>query len=84
MSLVVPEWAGIVRVPRVRVFCKGWDTTAFNLRLLKPDGHLSLRFVVPTLRKKREGWGTRNFVAEPNLDKSDFQMFLRPCYDSAL
>jgi hypothetical protein len=29
-----------------------------------------VRFVVPTLRKKREGWGTRNFVAELNLGKS--------------
>jgi hypothetical protein len=44
---------------------------AFDLRTLEPHRHIALRFVVPTLRKKREGWGTRKFVAEPDLDKSE-------------
>jgi hypothetical protein len=40
-----------------------WDTTAFDLRTLEPNRHISLKFVVPTLRKKREGWSARNSVA---------------------
>jgi hypothetical protein len=30
---------------------------------LEPKRHISLRFVISTLRKKREGWGTRDLVA---------------------
>jgi hypothetical protein len=47
---------------------QGWDTTAFELYALEPNKHSLLRFVVPTLRKEREGWGTLNFVVELNLD----------------
>jgi hypothetical protein len=57
--------------PILRAFCEGWDATAFNSRILEPNGRIWLRFMVPTLRKEREGWGTHHFGAEPNLDKSD-------------
>src|ERR1700723_96341 len=51
----------ITGAPSFAFFCEGWDTKAFDLRTLEPK-HISLRLVVPTLRKKREGWGTRSFV----------------------
>jgi hypothetical protein len=53
--------------------------TAFDLRTLGPNRHISLRFVVPTLRKKREGWGTRDFVAEPSLGRSDDSLLRNLC-----
>ena len=44
------------------VFREMWDTTAFDLRTVEPKRSISLRSTVPTLRKKREGWGTGGFV----------------------
>ena len=40
------------------VLCKGWDTRT-----------LVSRFLDPTLRKMREGWGTRRLVALPAEDR---------------
>jgi ribosomal protein S18 acetylase RimI-like enzyme len=59
-----------LRVPHPSRFCKGWDPTAFDLRISEPNRRISLGFVVPTLRRKREGWGTRRFAAE-----SDFEIW---------
>jgi peptidyl-prolyl cis-trans isomerase SurA len=39
--------------PILRVFCEGWDTTALTPRPFPAHS------AYPTLRKKREGWGTR-------------------------
>jgi hypothetical protein len=47
-----------LRVPILCVLCKGWDTRTFVSR-----------FVDPTLRKMREGWGTRRLVALPAEDR---------------
>jgi hypothetical protein len=56
-------------VPHISlVFREMWDTTAFDLRTLEPNKHIKLRFVVSHIsRKTSEIWGTRGFVAEPNL-----------------
>ena len=45
------------------------DTTAFDLRTLEPSTTLRLDSWYLTFRKERKGWGTRNAVAEHNLDK---------------
>jgi hypothetical protein len=51
-----------------------WDTTALDLRTLGSMKDISLRFVEPTLRKEREGWGTRNLVAELGSNKTDIDL----------
>jgi hypothetical protein len=47
--------------PILRVFCEGWDTTAL------PPRPFPRIFCYPTLRKKREGWGTRSPVTEQEI-----------------
>jgi serine/threonine protein kinase len=42
--------------PILRAFCERWDTTAL------PPRPFPRTFCYPTLRKKREGWGTRSPV----------------------
>src|SRR5271170_6936091 len=39
--------------PILRALCEGWDTTVLHPRLFPAH------FAYPTLRKKREGWGTQ-------------------------
>lgn len=43
---------------RASSYCEGWEQTTFTL-----VDHRGGRLVFPTLRKKREGWGTRSFFA---------------------
>ena len=42
--------------PILRALCEGWDATALH------PGPFPRTFVFPTLRKEREGWGTRSVV----------------------
>jgi hypothetical protein len=65
--------------PILRVLCEGWDTQLSTCCTLGPNRHISLRFVVPTLRQKREGWATRSSVAEPNLGRSDESLLRNLC-----
>jgi hypothetical protein len=52
--LALPQRIGC---PILRVFCEGWDATAPRPRPFPATS------AYPTLRRKREGWGTRSFVA---------------------
>ena len=47
----------MIGCPILRALCEGWDTTALHPEALHP--HIS---AYPTLRKVREGWGTRSSV----------------------
>src|SRR5580658_9567708 len=50
--------------PILRVLCEGWDTTVLPAKLFPAHS------AFPTLRKEREGWGTRRFlVAERGKDR---------------
>jgi len=52
--LALPQRIGC---PILRVFCEGWEKQKFRRRASgEEQWH-------PTLRKEREGWGTRSFVA---------------------
>jgi hypothetical protein len=57
-------WGGFVGAEQIEIdWTSGCAAEDFETRLQQNYG-------CPTLRKEREGWGTRSFVAEPNLDKS--------------
>jgi hypothetical protein len=51
--------------------CEGRDTTNLHETCLLGSKVCGSKSVVPTLRRKREGWSTRNLVAGLNLDKSE-------------